>query len=192
MQPKAIADSLVKKFKTINGRTVNDARGIEPEFKVEVPDYNRITGAIIIENIMFHWANDYANTHATIADAKAFHLTDAEYLEFTKYVLAQKFEYTTASQEALKAMLKEAEKEGYEKETKTEYEALLTKVTPSKEKDLAKHKAEIIKILENEIVGKYYYSEGKSEHAFGFDEELKKAFEVLANKKQYKEALGLK
>jgi carboxyl-terminal processing protease len=189
MQAKSIPDSLVKKFKTLNGRTVNDARGIEPDFVVEVPDYNRITGAVLFENIIFNWANNYANSHPTIADAKTFHLTDAEYLEFTKYTLAQKFEYTTASQEALQDMLKISEKEGYDKDTKKEYEALLLKVTPSKEIELAKHKEEILRILENEIVGKYYYTDGKSEHAFGFDLELKKAFEILSDKKLYKSTL---
>lgn len=192
MQAKSIPDSLVKKFKTVNGRIVNDARGIEPDFVVEVLDYNRITGAVLIENIIFNWANDYANAHPTIAEAKTFHLTDAEYNEFTKYVLAQKFEYTTASQEALQEMLSIAEKEGYAKETKMEYEALLLKVTPSKEVELTKHKEEILKILENEIVGKYYYTDGKSEHAFGFDLELKKAFEIFSDKKLYKSTLANK
>ena len=49
----------------------------------------------------------------------------------------------------LRKMRKTAEEEGYFEDSKTEYEALFKKLTPSKNSDLEKFKVEISNILEN-------------------------------------------
>ncbi|MFN5416537.1 MAG: hypothetical protein ACK5B9_05730 [Flavobacteriia bacterium] len=99
--------------------------------------------------------------------------------------LKDTFNYTTASEEMLEKMKKTAVEEGYYEDVKAEYEALLSKVTPSKERDLEKFKAEIKEVLENEIISRYYYQRGRAIDAFRNDEYIKKAKEVLKNQQQY-------
>lgn len=183
--PAEIPDSLVKKFKTVNGRDVIDGRGIEPDFKIEKDELSRLTSTLYVENILFDFATDYANTHPSIGSPAEFKLTEEDYAAFKKFTLAKEFDYSTASEEVLKKMKETAEEEGYFTEASAEYEALLSKVVPSKERDLVKFEAEIKELLENEIVSRYYYQNGRIINSFNTDEFLKKAIEILQDNKTY-------
>lgn len=189
-RPKEIADSLVKIFKTNNGRDVIDGRGIEPDVEVIPKEYSRLTATIFRENLIFDFASDYFIENEEISSPSSFNLTDEEYASFKKYVLDHEFTYSTASEEMLKKMKETAEEEGFYDESKAEYEALMSKVVPSKERDLEKFKSEIKRMLENEIVSRYFYQTGRAQHAFKGDQDIKKAIEVLKNKKEYNTILG--
>lgn len=184
-KPKEISDSLLKKFKTKNGRDVIDGRGIEPDIKVEEKEMSRLTATIYANNLVFNYATTYAMNHPEIANAKTFSLTDEEYTSFKSYVLKETFSYSTASEEMLKKMKETAEKEGYYNDSKAEYELLMAKVTPSKERDLDKFKKEVKSLLENEIVSRYYYQTGRTEHTLSQDECIEKAIETVKNKTSY-------
>ena len=184
-KPKEISDSLLKVFKTTNGRDVIDGRGIEPDIKVENKEYSRLLTTIYSNNLIFNYATKFKLAHPTIEPAGKFLLSDAQYDDFKKYVLAEKFTYATASEEVLEKMKKVAEEEGYYEDSKTEYEALLAKVIPSKERDLEKFKDEIKTMLENEIVSRYYFQKGRAEDAFRTDQSIAKSIEILKNNKEY-------
>jgi carboxyl-terminal processing protease len=184
-RPKEIADSLIRKFRTVNGREVIDGRGIEPDVKVKEKEFSRLTAMLVGKNFIFNYATDYQKTHPTIAPAGEFKLTDAEYNQFKDIVLKDTFDYSTASEEVLKKMKKVAEEEGYYEDSKAEYEALFKKVTPSKQRDLEKFNAEIKELLENEIVSRYYYQKGRAEHAFRDDNFVEKAKDILQNQTTY-------
>lgn len=189
INPAEIPDSLIKKFKTLNGREVIDGRGIEPDVKVEKDELSRLTVTIYANDLLFNFATEYVRSHPQIASAKEFHITDEDYKQFKAFVLKDDFEYSTASEEMLKRMKETAETEGYFGDAEKEYAALLEKVTPSKERDLEKFKKEISEMLENEIISRYYYQTGRMEHSFGTDGFVKKAIEVLDNSTTYKEIL---
>jgi hypothetical protein len=76
-------------------------------------------------------------------------------------------------------MKKVAEEEGFYEDSKAEYDALLSKVIPSKERDLEKFKEEIKTMLENEIVSRYYFQKGRAEDAFRTDQYIAKSIEIL-------------
>ena len=184
-KPKEIADSLLKIFKTVNGRDVIDGRGIEPDIKVEEKDLSRLTATIYANNLLFNFATKYHSEHTTIPEAGKFELTDVEYDTFKAYVLKEDFSYSTASEEVLKKMKKTAEDEGFYEDSKLEYEALMAKVVPSKERDLNKFRNEIQSMLENEIVSRYYYQKGRAIDSFRTDDVLNKAKEILINASEY-------
>ena len=98
----AIPDSLLKVFKTKNGRDVIDGRGIEPDITITQKDYSRLTSTIFANNLVFKYATKYCVSHPTIAEAGKFSLTDEEYSAFKTYVLKEEFTYSTASEEMLK------------------------------------------------------------------------------------------
>jgi len=180
-----IPDSLVHIFKTKNGRDVIDGRGIVPDVKVDVPDLSRLTATIYANNLLFDFATQFVKDNPTVADAGSFKLTDAEYERFKKYVLADTFTYSTASEEMLKRIKTTIERENLQEESKAEYEALMSKITPSKERDLEKFQKEIKMLLENEIISRYYYQKGRVQNSFNHDEVLKKGKEILNNSQEY-------
>ncbi|MEN9400820.1 MAG: hypothetical protein RL632_1923 [Bacteroidota bacterium] len=190
-RPKEIADSLLKVFKTKNGRDVIDGRGIEPDVKVELENLSRLTATIYANNLIFNYATRYHSEHSTIAEAGKFALTDAEYDAFKTYVLGEEFTYSTASEEMLKKMKETAEKEGFYEDSKAEYEALMARVVPSKERDLEKFRSEIKYLLENEIISRYYYQKGRAIDAFRNDLYVEKALEILKNRSTYNTILGI-
>jgi carboxyl-terminal processing protease len=185
-KPKEVADSLLKTFYTKNGRPVIDGRGIEPDIKVELPDLSRLSAMLLVKNHIFNFATVYAQQHPQIEAPVQFQLTAQDYSDFKKYVLAQEnFDYTTASEEALKKMKTTAEKEGYYQDITTEYEQMLLKVTPSKERDLDKFEKEIRELLEYEIISRYYYQEGRAKHTLQTDPVVLKGIEILGSLPQY-------
>ena len=184
-KPKEIADSLLKTFQTKNGRKVIDGRGIEPDVNVELDDLSRLSAMLLTKNLIFNFASGFASKNNTISKPEEFKLSDSQYEEFKTFALKDEFSYTTASEEALKKMKETAQKEGYFNEVKNEYEAMMTKVTPSKSRDLDKFKEEISQILENEIVSRYYYQKGRTVNSFRYDNVLLKAKDVLGNSKEY-------
>ena len=180
-KPKVIADSLIKTFKTKNGRSVIDGRGIEPDVTVKDKDFSRLTAMIVSKNFIFNYATEFAVKNPTIAPADNFTMTDEQYVAFKNVVLKDTFDYTTASEEVLKKMKKTVEEEGYFEDAKSEYDALFKKLTPSKERDLEKFKPEIKQILENEIISRYHYQKGRTVHNLKNDDYLKKSIEILTN-----------
>ena len=189
-KPFEIADSLVKKFKTQNGRDVIDGRGIEPDVAVDLKEYSRLTATIFRENLVFNYATEFYNKNQTISPADKFELNDEMYAEFKDYVLKHEFTYSTASEEMLKKMKETAEDEGFFNESEEEYNALLEKVVPSKERDLEKFKPEIKRMLENEIISRYYFQRGRAVHAFKDDLNISKSIEILNDLKSYNTILG--
>jgi len=184
-KPKDIADSLLKVFKTKNGREVIDGRGIEPDIEIDEKEFSRLTATIYSNNLLFNYATKYFVKHPTIAPAAAFTLTDEEYNSFKEYVLKEEFSYSTASEEMLKKMKEVADAESFGEDTEKEYAALMAKVVPSKERDLEKFKSEIKTMLENEIVSRYYFQKGRAENSFKNDEYISKSLEILSNKSSY-------
>jgi len=182
---KAIPDSLIKIFKTVNGREVIDARGIEPEITIKEKEYSRLTAMLVGNNLVFNYATDYFYNHQSIDEAGKFTLSDADYEAFKLLAIKDTFDYSTASEEMLKKMKETAEEEGYFEDAKSQYEELMQKVVPSKERDLEKFKEEIKTILENEIISRYYYQKGRTIDSFRNDDYLKKAIEILKNTQEY-------
>ncbi len=184
-----IPDSLITIYKTKNGRDVIDGRGIEPDVKVETEDLSRLAVVLLMENIIFDYATDYANNYPTIANVESFNVSDKEYERFMRYVESREFEYTTRTEEKLKKLLETAKSENYDKAIADEYEALLNKVKASKEKDLVLFKEQIKKLLQNEIVSRYYFQTGRIVNSFNEDRALREAMSILNDAKRYNSIL---
>jgi len=180
-----IPDSLKVAFKTQAGRTVYDGGGIDPDILVEPAKYSKISIALLQNNHIFNWATIYHAKHKEIAAAKDFHLTDKEYDEFMAYLSDKEYDYTTRSEELLKDFEKTADEEKYLEGIKKDFEDLKASVMHDKNKDLVKFKDEIRDLIEEEIVGRYYYRTGRIECGFDHDKELIEAVNVLQDEAKY-------
>ena len=145
---------------------------------------------LVLHNIIFDFATQYRNEKAEIGNASAFRLDDDTYEHFKKYVLEQDFSYSTESFEKMEALKKIAEDEGLLEDGEAEFEQLLEKFKPSKSRDLGKYKSEIVDLLEDEIVGRYYYLTGRLEHSMEKDEFILKAVEILNDSNRYNQILN--
>ena len=184
-KPKEISDSLLRKFKTQNGRDVIDGRGIDPDLAIEKEDLSQFSALLFSKNILFNYATQYRSNNKEIAAADKFQLSDDEYAIFKTYVLNAKLNYSTAAQNALKKLKLEAEKEGTFDELKAEYENILVKISPDPAKDLDKYRIEIAEMLENEIVSRYYFQKGRTINSFEHDPAVIKAIQTAMDNNSY-------
>ncbi|MEZ4721354.1 MAG: S41 family peptidase [Flavobacteriales bacterium] len=185
----AVADSLRNEFKTRNGRIVLDGAGIEPDIMVEDEEYSDLLATLIQESIVFDYATKFYFTHDSIAKPEDFHLTDADYANFKTFAMEHEFEYRTSSTEMMKELKTVIEEDEFYEEVQSEYDALAQKLSRDRKTDLDKFRHEIQLMIENEIVGRYYYSKGRIRAYLTYDPEIKKAVDVLNNKKEYSSVL---
>ena len=187
-----IPDSLAIAYKTKNGRTVYDKGGVEPDVAVPdemVPD---VLTALIEEQAIFDFANDYRAKHETIAEAAQFTVDDAIYNEFLQYLKANKYAYTTSLEKKLEELKAAAEEEKAFSGIQNAYNQLKTQLENLKTKDLTTYKAEIARALTQEIVSRYYYSTGKLINSLHHDSYIEAAKSVLLNSNRYKSILSPK
>jgi len=184
------ADSLVGKFKTKNGREVFDARGIDPDVKVEEKDFSKITATIYSNDMMFDYATRFRRENEGIEPAKTFSLTDKQYDNFLTFIKDKDLIYKTSSEAKFEELKKTAEKEKYYEGAEKEFETLMAKIKPDKNSDLIKFREEIKEILENEIVSRYYYQNGRVELSLKNDDVILTAIETLNNSEKYKGILN--
>jgi carboxyl-terminal processing protease len=180
-----IPDSLISEFKTKSGRIVYDGGGIMPDNVTEQQMLSSIAQSLISKFLIFDYATFYRIKHDSIASARSFRLTDAEYNEFVKWLSGKEYDYTTKSEKALEDLKSNAEKEKYFNAVSGEYDALKKKMMHDKNSDLIKNKEEIKELLQDEIVSRYYYQNGRIESSFDFDPDIKKGIEALSDKNVY-------
>jgi carboxyl-terminal processing protease len=186
---KKIPDSLKVAFKTTNGRTVYDGGGIDPDITVEPDKLSAITISLLNNNHIFNYATIFKAKKSGIAASKAFQLSDQDYQDFIVFLKDKEYDYKTETEELLEEFRKAAEKDKYLDAVKKDVDALTANIKHDKEKDLIKFKDEIKSLLEEEIVGRYYYSKGKTEFSFKNDKDILEALKILNNKTQYYQIL---
>lgn len=177
-----VADSLITEYKTKSGRSVYDGSGIFPDVFVKPIRYSLITQTLASRYHIFDYATQYRNLKASISDAKNFRLSDAEYNDFIAFLSKRDYNYDTRVEKLLNELRDEAEKENKIGDLKPEFDALKAKVSHSKKNDLVLFKDEIKKVLEAEIVSRYYFEKGRLEQNFKYDNELNEAQKVLSDK----------
>ena len=188
-----VPDSLTKVFYTANGREVRDGGGVKPDVEVKPDSLPNIAfylaGARDSNEVMLNYEVDYIAKHPTIAPAKDFALTDADYDEFKARVLKADFKYDRETEKYLKDLEKLAKFEGYYDDAKPEFEALKKKLSHNVAKDLDYNKEYIKQLLENEIVAAYYFQAGAIQNSLRYDKQIKEAVKLLNSPEEYKKIL---
>jgi carboxyl-terminal processing protease len=187
----SIPDSLKKAFTTPRGRKVYDGGGIEPDITLESLQHATITRELFMQGFLFDFATRYVYAHPTIADAKSFSLTDAEYSEFVNWMKTQSFNYLLPLEQEVNNLVAHAQKERYYADLKPQLEAIRSRLSETRKNDLGHFKDQIKPLLEEEIVSRYYFEKGAVENRLKNDQEVKKAMEVLRNQAEYKRILHM-
>ena len=187
-----VPDSLKQAFKTKSGRTVFDGGGIDPDIKVDAREMASITSALLANGFVFDFATQYAHEHKTIAEPRLFSLSDAEYAEFVAWMKGKKLSYASELDTQLQELEEMAKKEKYLNDLKPTLAQLRQRVRESRKQDMLLFKDQIKKLLEEEIASRYYLERGVVEVGFKYDDEVKKAIEVLHNTALYQKTLNIK
>ena len=185
-----ITDSLMTTFYTKNGREVKDGGGILPDIILDTENYSMIIASLYRERLFFHYANYFRFLNDTIADDFIF--SDLDYSNFTEYLSDKDYSYKTETEKSLENFKKESKQEGYFIDLSNEYSILQRKLMEKKQDDLIKSKEDIQEILTMEIMSRYYFQKGRIKASINFDNEIKKAIELLQDSQKYDNILSKK
>jgi len=185
-----IPDSLITAYKTKNGRTVYDGKGITPDISVESPLLSNIAVTLLTKYLIFDYANKFRRDHDSLAKPEVFAVSDAVYNDFIQFINQKDYSYTTRSEQAVNQLIEVAKTESYYQSMKDELDLLQKKMTESKNDDLLRNKDEIKDMLRIEIISRYYYQKGKIIASLSGDPDVDKAIETLKDQPVYTSILS--
>ncbi|PKP21914.1 MAG: peptidase S41 [Bacteroidetes bacterium HGW-Bacteroidetes-21] len=185
-----IPDSLITKFSTRNKRVVYDGGGINPDIILEQEKYSNIAISLVNKNHIFNFATRFFLEHPTIAPASEFDISDELYNSFIEYLKDKDYDYITQSDDYLKKLVEITKEEKYYDDAKEDLTKLEKKLAHDKMQDLKTFRPEISRLLQEEIVSRYYFQDGRIESFLKDDKELKEAIKVLHSPEEYKKLLS--
>jgi len=188
-RPVRIADSLRKEFTTKSGRKVYDGRGLEPDLEVKRERASAVVSALKYQQLFFKFANRYREQNDSINDAKTFKITDKEYQSFVDFCYEEWMDYQTGAQEKLQALKVSAKKEGNWKALKEKINRIENKIEEEKKKAFQTHKATIKSLVEQEIVDRYYYMQGRVQNRLAQDTDVLEALALFKDKDKFNQLL---
>ena len=172
-----------------SGRGIKMKEGIKPDVEVKPDTMANITlylNRMDSTEVMLDYVVDYIAKHPTIAAAKDFHLTDADYEDFKQRVIKAGFTYDQVSKKQFEELINTAKFEGYYDDAKAEFEALKAKIDHHDvARDLDAHRKEIQQMLEQDIVSAYYYQGGQLQVALRNDKTVAEAEKILNDRETY-------
>ncbi len=180
-----IPDSLITEYTTRNGRKVYDGGGIAPDIKTEGrPFPSKFTYSVVARGYVDDFAIEYFKKHPEPVPVN-FSLSDEEYNLFGAYIADKKLDFETASEQALKELLKATKKERYYDQISSELTKIEDVLKVNRERDLELYKDEVKRYIEEAIVTCYHYAAGRVENSLKDDNEVKEAVKLLQNKPEY-------
>lgn len=185
-----IPDSLKSEFKTANGRKVFDGGGIEPDISVEEEEFANITYSLLSKNIIFDYATNYRAKTDSIPPTTQFNFDSTLYADFIDFIKDKDYDYTTKTEKLLTDLKASANKEKVHTNLQDEFESLEKELKHNKAADVQMFKDEISRIIENEIVSRYYFQTGRVENELKYDKDIAEAEKVLNDTNKYQEILA--
>lgn len=186
-----IPDSLTTVFHTAIGREVRDGGGVTPDIAVKQEKLPNILFYLVNDNLIFNYATEYCQKHASIPAPEQFAVTDADYADFKALVKSADFKYDQQTEKMLKSLKEMAEFEGYLTDAAEEFKALEQKLSHNLDRDLDHFSKEIKNMIAVEIIKRYYYQRGSIIEQLKDDDDLKEAVKVLTDPEKYKEVLSV-
>ncbi|MBP3290027.1 MAG: S41 family peptidase [Alistipes sp.] len=186
-----VPDSLMREFKTRNGRKVYEGKGLMPDVKIE-PEYIS-SFAIMLYNLGFveEFLDGYMrrNPNQTI-DNKTFSITDEDYNDFVEYMADKEVPYESRTRLALEMLKRTSKEERYDDNFAEDLKQIEAKLKDQKTDNLWNYRAEITDMLNSDIVLRHSYYEGVVEHNVASDKGVKQAIELLGDAVRYNKILS--
>jgi len=176
-------------YKTAIGRTVYGGGGILPDIDIEKPATTKTTETLLKSDAFFNYATNYFYKNSTIVEASKFSLQEEDFDELLKYLDKNHTDFETETEANFKTALEKATSENLDKNLEKKYSELLKAIQFEKFSELEKNKNEIFDALTEEIVKRYYYTEGVYQQKAVFDPTILKATTILNNQTAYNNLL---
>ena len=185
-----VPDSLISEFTTRNGRKVYDGKGLMPDVKTD-PEYIS-TFAMMLYNLGYveDFLDGYVRRNPNLkVDNRTFSLSDADYEEFVKFMADKEVPYESRTRLALESLKKISKEERYDTGFADDLKQIESKLKDQTADNLRHYRAEMMDLLNGDVVMRHNYYEGVVEYNLVSDSTVLKAVELLGDSEQYKKIL---
>ena len=177
-------------FKTKKGRTVYDGGGIQPDVEMEVSKFSPVTKAIQEENLIFDFATNYYYQHPDKPDLKSFRLSNSDFEAFKTFLRDKDFSFKTKTEKAFQEAIEVAAEEGVKTGIDSDYQKLMAALNTYKTEAIEKNKEQFINLISEEIIKRYFYSEGLYEYYIANNAEIQTAKTIVNSPSKYLDYLN--
>lgn len=182
-EPVDIPDEERTPFKTKNGRIVLDGGGVKPDVVLEATQLSEFVRFLLKENIIFKYVNDYVSRHDSIAKVEDFYFEDFE--GFKSFYREMNPDFVSVVEKKFNDF-KQSYAEDYDE---SKIGLSVEDLVPEDSVLMEQYREDIIGQIEKEIIGRYYYINGKVQHSLRNDPELEEAVAILKDSLRYKQIL---
>ena len=185
----AMADSTLSTFYTANGREVLEGRGVLPDVEVPQPELSYVLKGLLENGVLFDFAVQHRDALVAPEDAIAFEVSDGTWQSFVGFTQGlTDLPYASKTLEAFEALERTAQEELLDASNAAALEALRAGLVANVGQDLDRHRTEIERELEHELVVHLYNTSGEYRHGLAQDPVAQRAVTLLESK-EYTEIL---
>ena len=176
----AQADSTLKTFYTKNGREVIEGRGVIPDVEIPVPVMSYVLEGLADNGVLFDFAVQHRDNLEYPSDAAEFDLDEATWRAFLEYVEGlENVPYASRTLEAFEVLEAQAKDELLEEINAPTLATLKKGLGANVSQDLERHRVEIERALNQELVVHLYNTSGEFRHGLRHDPVANRAIELL-------------
>ena len=186
--PIRLSANTYNSFKTKGGRTVYDGGGIVPDIELRSGEFSSITTALLKDQAIFDYATKYYYNN-NINNWEDFSFSNRDFQDFLAFLKTHNFEYETETEKLFSKALRKSKDEHLQKDISSSYDQLMIVLNDAKEKALVEKKDEIINLLSDEILKRYFYRDGMYKYHLSYSPEILEAVSVLNNTSRYQKIL---
>ena len=180
------SNGTVTSFKTKNGRVVFDGGGVQPDIFVGFSKRNETTEKLLQSQAIFNFTTDYFYKNPSVKSPTDFSFSSTDFKNFQNYILQSDSTFKTKQEQLFLDAYQSIEND---KIILKEYQQILKKLSQEKVSEISKNKDFISDLIKDEILKRYYYSEGAYQHKLKNDKVVLEAVKILKNKTQYAKIL---
>lgn len=186
-EPVHIPDEERARFRTRNGRTVLDGGGVKPDVELTRPKDPALIRALNDQDMIFDYVTGYSLAHDSIAGPTDFKFTD--WTGFLAFLKERSFTWQSDTGKMLADLKAKAREEGLQDAVDPSIQNLETSLADRREQSLSESRTTIEDLIEQEIIGRYYFNSGRKQLSLRNDPEVEEAMKLLADPERYRQIL---
>ena len=159
-----------------------------PDIELKSGEFSSITTALLKDQAIFDYATKYYYNN-NINNWEDFSFSNRDFQDFLAFLKTHNFEYETETEKLFSKALRKSEDEHLQKDISSSYNQLMIVLDDAKEKALVEKKDEIINLLSDEILKRYFYRDGMYKYHLSYSPEILEAVSVLNNTSRYQKIL---
>ncbi len=183
-----IPDDKRAKFKTRAGRTVLDGGGVQPDVAMKADEEPLIVKKLKDQDVIFKYVTQQCIGKDSIGALESFQFNDIT--GFNAFLDKSDFKLETETDDLIRKIKEVAAKEEYSPEVGNGVDQLKNIVEKEKSTLVKRHEKEILRAIEREMLGRYYFETGLVRHQLKNDPELAEAISILNDPVKYGKILG--